>query len=136
MVNAKTVLVYDDEEDILELVQRALRTQYRVITRNSLSHVLQDVQQIQPAVIVIDYQVNGLTSHDTVLQLKQDSQTAHIPIVLFTAYDNIDALARALKTDAFLGKPFSLKDLRGCIARFTDQPVPLQMPPAPVGETR
>ncbi|GAA4461293.1 hypothetical protein GCM10023189_36690 [Nibrella saemangeumensis] len=123
MVIEKTVLVYDDEEDILELVQRALRTQYHVTTRNRLTHVFDEVQQIRPSVIIIDYQLNGQTSHDTIIQLKQNSHTAHIPIVLFTAYDNIDVIARSLKTDAFLGKPFSLKDLRGCVAKFSSHPV-------------
>lgn len=119
----KTILVYDDEDDILELVQRALRKQYRVFTRNYLANVLEDVQLIQPTVILFDYHVKGMVSEESIIQLKQSFNTRHIPVVLFTAHDNIELIARMLKADAFLQKPFSLKDLRTCLARFNGQPV-------------
>ncbi len=56
----------------------------------------------------------GISGIELITQVRQNGATARIPIVMISGHNNyaMDARAKAAGANAFLNKPFSLKQLR------------------------
>lgn len=122
----QSVLVYDDDADMRELVPRVLRKQYDVITQSRLQDVVAEVRHLKPDLILMDYYMHSSDSSEVIRTLKNDPATKDIPIILFSSHKHGDRLANELRVDGFLAKPFSLNGIRTCVADMLERmPVPL-----------
>lgn len=119
-----TILLFDDYADTLELVERALRHQYKVEKRLSAHNALDDVLAIEPDLILMDYLIDRGDSWTAIEQLKQDERTKHIPLVLFTGHSRITDIASTLQLEGYIPKPFSLRELRESIEQIVSRYVP------------
>lgn len=82
----KTVLIVDDEPDIVELVKNRLEANaYRVLTAVDGQDGIRKVQQEKPDLIVMDIMMPNMTGGDAVKVLKTDPLTKFIPILFLTA---------------------------------------------------
>lgn len=113
-----TVLVYDDDPDVRELVPRVLRKEYNVITQSRLLDVVAEVEHLKPDLILMDFFMQSDTSSDAIRALKNNPATKHIPIVLFSGHRYGSRLSVELPVDGYLPKPFSLTSIRECVAIF------------------
>ena len=105
-----TILVVDDEEDILELVKINLsREGYRVLCADSGEAALQQVKTDPPDLVVLDLMLPGADGLDVCRQLKSDPATRRIPIVMLTARseDADVVVGLELGADDYITKPFS-----------------------------
>ncbi len=105
-----TVLVVDDEEDILELVRYHLhREGYRVITAASGEEVLSSVQEEVPDLILLDLMLPGLDGLEVCRLLKADERSASIPVIMLTARGSEADIIVGLElgADDYITKPFS-----------------------------
>jgi two-component system phosphate regulon response regulator PhoB len=105
-----TILVVDDEEDILELVGYNLsRSNYQVRYAATGKEALALTRQVLPDLIVLDLMLPGLDGLDVCKQLKRDPRTAGIPIVMLTAKGEEADVVRGfdLGADDYVTKPFS-----------------------------
>ncbi|OIN58041.1 response regulator [Arsenicibacter rosenii] len=124
-----SVLLYDDDADMRELVPRVLRKQYDVITQSRLQDVVAEVRHLKPDLILMDYYMHTSDSSAVIRKLKSDPATVHIPIILFSSHKHGDRLANELPVDGFLPKPFSLNTIRTCVAEVLDRmAVPVNQP--------
>jgi DNA-binding response OmpR family regulator len=81
MVPTWTVLVVEDNEDLLEIVQLMLsRAGYRVIAMRDAATALAVLSQIEPDVMVLDYQLPGICGFELLARLK--TQGKFIPTLL------------------------------------------------------
>jgi len=106
----ETVLVVDDEQDILELVAYNLsREGYRVTTAADGEEALEGARSQSPALIVLDLMLPGVDGLEVCRRLKADPRTQHIPIVMLTAKgEEADIVAGLeLGADDYITKPFS-----------------------------
>ena len=108
------VLVVDDEADIVALVAYHLaRAGYRVSTASSGSDALEDARREQPALIVLDLMLPGLSGYEVLERLRADASTRDIAVLMLTArreeQDRIRGLS--LGADDYLTKPFSPQEL-------------------------
>lgn len=104
------ILVVDDEEDILELVRYNLDKEgYTVLCAESGEQALDMVRAHKPDLIVLDLMLPGINGLDVCKTLKQDTQTASIPIIMLTAKsEDIDIVTGLeLGADDYVVKPFS-----------------------------
>ena len=82
----RTVLVADDDEDILQLVSfRLERAGYTVVTAADGQQALAAARQHQPDLAVLDVMMPGLNGYEVTRQLRADPATAAIPVILLTA---------------------------------------------------
>lgn len=109
-----TILVVDDESDVLELVSTSLRRSgYEVIEADNGALALEKARAVLPEAIVLDIMLPDLSGLDVCRTLKYDTTTAHIPIIMLTARsEEIDRIVGLeLGADDYLCKPFSPREL-------------------------
>jgi DNA-binding response OmpR family regulator len=110
-----TVLVADDDADILELVAfRLERAGYEVITAHDGTEALAAARERLPDLAVLDVMMPGLTGYDVTRELRGDEATRAIPVILLTARVQEADVNRGFEAgaDDYLRKPFSPQELR------------------------
>ena len=127
----ETILIVEDEEDILELVRYNLaREGYRVTSLTSGEEALKAVRKSPPDLVLLDLMLPGMDGLEICKILKGDPQTRHIPIVMLTAKSEDSDIVTGLEigADDYITKPFSPKVLiariRTVLRRKAKQPSP------------
>jgi CheY-like chemotaxis protein len=104
----QTVLVVDDEPDMLDGVARILRRgPYTCLTATSGQGALQVFEREQPDVVLTDLRMPGMDGLALLRALRRLSPRT--PVILVTAYASDAAAYEAAQAGAvgFLAKPFS-----------------------------
>lgn len=108
-IGNERILVVDDEIDVRALMVIVLESAGFEVSELESAHNLMDkVLEWKPSVIVLDVtmpQVDGLT---VLKQLKEDSSTRHIPVLMASAQGQKSTLLRAKELGAtdFMVKPW------------------------------
>ena len=109
-----TVLVVDDETDILELVAFNLeRQQYKVLTAGDGISAVKIAREKIPDLIVLDVMLPGLDGFGVYRELRADPRTSGIPVLMLTAKGEINDRIAGLElgADDYVTKPFSPREL-------------------------
>ncbi|MDL1968053.1 MAG: response regulator transcription factor [Deltaproteobacteria bacterium] len=104
------ILVVDDEEDILELVRYNLaREGYQVISASSGEKCLKKARSEKLDLIVLDLMLPGMDGLEVAKNLKNDSKTKYVPIIMLTAKGEEADIVTGLElgADDYVTKPFS-----------------------------
>jgi two-component system phosphate regulon response regulator PhoB len=112
--SVKTILIADDDEDLRLLVQVTLENPtYRILTAVNGRKAVEAVNQHRPDLLIIDWMMPGLNGCEAVAHLRENPETASIPVVMLTAKDSLDAKeeAASLALAGYLAKPFSPLEL-------------------------
>ena len=112
---AKTVLVVDDEQDILDLVRFRLEHDgYRVLTASDGQTGLTLAQQERPDLCILDVMMPKLSGLEVLARLRADPATAATRVILLTARGQDTDVDRGFELGAqdYVTKPFSPKELR------------------------
>jgi two-component system phosphate regulon response regulator PhoB len=110
----KTVLVVEDEEDILALLQfNLLKAGYRVDCATDGEAALKCLTAKIPDLILLDLMLPGIDGLEICRRLRKDDQTKEIPIIMLTARGEEEDVVRGLElgADDYMTKPFSIKVL-------------------------
>ncbi|HEV7298184.1 MAG TPA: response regulator [Tepidisphaeraceae bacterium] len=110
----KTVLVVDDEKDILELITYNLqRNGYDVLSSGNGLQAVEIAQRELPDMLLLDLMLPGLDGTEVTRRLKSDPRTAGIPIIMLTAKaEETDVVVGlTLGADDYVTKPASPKIL-------------------------
>jgi CheY-like chemotaxis protein len=109
-----TVLVADDDHDILRLLSRRLKHRgYHVVTATTGDEALKLVFGEPPDAAVLDGIMPGIEGHEICAKMRADGRTAEIPVVLLTAKagDVDEREAADAGVDAYIAKPFRIEEL-------------------------
>jgi len=110
----ETILIVDDEEDILELVKYNLEKEgYTTISALTGEDALKLATDIQPDLIVLDLMLPGMDGLEVTKILRTDYLTANVPIVMLTAKGEESDIVTGLELGAndYMSKPFSPREL-------------------------
>ncbi len=108
----KQILVVEDEEDIQELVKYHLvKEGYQVQVEGSGESGLQEAKNLLPDLLILDLMLPGIDGLEVCRQLKNDSKSSHIPIIMLTAKGEESDIVVGLElgADDYVTKPFSVK---------------------------
>jgi two-component system alkaline phosphatase synthesis response regulator PhoP len=108
------ILVVEDEPKIAEIVTAYLqRDGYRVRIAGDGRIGLELARAEAPTLIVLDVMLPELSGWDVCRELRRDSRTAPIPIIMLTARDEIAdrIVGLELGADDYVVKPFDPKEL-------------------------
>ena len=110
----QTVLVVDDERDIVELVRHHLQQAgFRVLTAADGRQALEAARRETPDLIVLDVMLPALSGMEVARLIRQDEKTRRIPILMLTARgDEVDRVVGfEIGADDYVVKPFSPREL-------------------------
>jgi CheY-like chemotaxis protein len=108
-----TILVVDDSEEILQLVSLALEDEYNIALARDGIEALQEVEAVNPTLLVLDVMLPRLSGYDVCLKLKEDPRTQHLPILMLSARGEKQAIVKGFYAgaDDYLPKPFDPEEL-------------------------
>jgi len=112
------ILVVDDEQDICEILQYNLENEgYEVVTANSAEEALELIPSFITdggLLILLDVMMGEMSGFQMARKLKDNPQTAHIPIIFITALDSEDNTVKGLNigADDYIAKPLSMKEVK------------------------
>jgi phosphate regulon transcriptional regulator PhoB len=110
----QTILVVDDERDIVELVRYNLtQAGYRVVSATDGRQAVELARRERPDLVVLDLMLPVLPGAEVARALKQDEKTRAIPILMLTARgEEVDRVVGfELGADDYVVKPFSPREL-------------------------
>jgi phosphate regulon transcriptional regulator PhoB len=110
----RTVLVADDEKDIIDLVEYNLtREGFSVLTAYNGLEALEIARKKRPDIVILDWMMPEMDGLETCRRLRQHPDTENIPIIMLTAKsDTLDkVLGLEMGADDYLTKPFHIREL-------------------------
>ena len=127
MKQNQKILVVDDEQDLLEILKFNLETEgYEVTTATSAEEALEtDITSFD--LILLDVMMGGMSGFAMAKKLKDNPQTAGVPIIFLTARDteNDTVTGFNLGADDYISKPFSIREvmvrIRAVLRRTAEQ---------------
>lgn len=112
----KKILILDDNEDILEMVKEAMLSEgYTVESTTNTDDIIELVKAHKPDLVLMDYLLPRINGGELCYQIKNYPDTAHIPVVMVSAYPRVLESLGNYGSDAFIAKPFSLDELTGTV---------------------
>jgi CheY-like chemotaxis protein len=143
VVENRTVLVTDDDDDIREFLCDLLATEgYQTEEASSGRQAVEKANQVKPDLVLLDIMMPEMDGYEVCEQLKGDPATRDIPVVMVTVKNDIADISRSLVAGAsgFIVKPFDSESLLQMVEMvltgrpfdfYTDQqPVAAGEPPA------
>ena len=116
---AGEILIVDDEEGNRDLLRRRLeRGGYVVIDASSGEEALAVVARQAIDLVLLDLLMPGLDGHAVLERLKADARTRDIPVIMVSALDSLQEIAKCIQAGAedYLPKPFDPIILKARIA--------------------
>lgn len=110
----KSVLIVEDEEDILALLHfNLLKAGYHADCASDGEAALTAVSEKKPDLILLDLMLPGIDGLEICRRLHSEAQTSEIPIIMLTARGEEEDIVRGLElgADDYVTKPFSIKVL-------------------------
>jgi two-component system alkaline phosphatase synthesis response regulator PhoP len=112
------VLIFDDDADILELCSLILQLKgFETIAEKDSRQVIERILETNPDVIMMDNWIPGMGGVEATLLIKATEKTAHIPVIFFSANNNIEELAASARADYSLKKPFDIAELNDTVCK-------------------
>ncbi len=111
---AATVLVVDDEKDLVELVRYHLEKEgLKCFEAHDGETALQVARERHPDLIVLDLMLPGVDGLEVCRKLRTDPKTASVAIIMLTAKaDEVDRIVGLeMGADDYMVKPFSPREL-------------------------
>ena len=111
---AETILVVDDDADILDLLEMSITSDgFNVITAANGPNALSEAKANSPDLILLDLMMPDMDGIEVINKLKADSATCTIPVIMLTARTQISEKIQGLNegADDYITKPFDLKEL-------------------------
>lgn len=116
MTKNKKVFVFDDNTDILELCTIILEDAgYDIKTSSTSNNIIEQVMAYRPDIIFMDNWLPDVGGIDATRALKAHELLKDIPVIYFSANNDVKSLADQAGADGYLSKPFDIEELEQII---------------------
>jgi DNA-binding response OmpR family regulator len=117
-----TVLVADDDKEIVDYLSRALGVRYRVIACADGAEALNKTIERLPDVVISDINMPKVDGFSLLTRLKSNNITSHIPVILLTSLSEHENKVTGLQkgADAYIDKPFDVEELMAHVQGLID----------------
>jgi DNA-binding response OmpR family regulator len=107
----KRVLVADDDPGICDALSLILMDAGYDVTTTLDGRSVLDLNSDLPDLILLDIRMSGIDGREVCRQLKSQSHTTHIPVVMISANRDTPVIAGEVGAEGFVMKPFEMDDL-------------------------
>jgi len=121
------VMVVDDSLTVRKITGRMLaREGYDFIAAKDGVDALQQLQDMRPAVILLDVEMPRMDGFEFARNVRADEATKSIPIIMITSRTADKHRNRALElgVNEYMGKPYQEEQLLALIARYARETAP------------
>src|SRR4051812_46867212 len=121
-----TIVIADDSPTLRRIVSSVLmKDGHEVVQAEDGVEAVQAVFRTQPDVVILDVQMPRVSGYVAARLLKDDWQTADIPVILLTSLDAASDRYWGAQTgaDRYLTKDFEAPDLTGAVSEVIDAAV-------------
>ncbi len=112
-----TLLLIDDNQDMLSMMNLILIEEYNILVATSAEEGLKIMREKKPDLVVSDVMMPGMDGYEFCRHVKSDETLKHTPILLVTALSESSSLVEGVDSgaDDYLSKPFERKVLKARI---------------------
>jgi len=112
------ILIVDDNEEILEFLERMLKSKYSIAKATDGEDALKILDKETVQLVISDVMMPLMDGFELCRNMKSNFEYSHIPVILLTAKNGIQAKVEGLElgADAYIEKPFSKEHLQAQIA--------------------
>lgn len=116
MSEKKTILIVDDEPDIVNLTEKFLKLgEFDTLTCNNGRDALEIIEEKYQdiSLVLLDIMMPGTSGYSVLKEIKENEKYKHIIVILFTvkSFNEDIQKGKKLGADGYLTKPFSGKEL-------------------------
>ncbi|MCJ7571824.1 MAG: response regulator [Candidatus Thermoplasmatota archaeon] len=123
---SKTILVVDDEPDILLTVAQTLEIYgYNIIKAKNGQECIEKLCEMKgnPDLVLLDIMMPEISGWDVAAKIKDNPDWKKIPIVFLTAKGDTMSMGMGnLATVDYIVKPFDVKDLKQRLEKILKKP--------------
>ncbi len=108
------ILIADDNDDILDLLDKRLKAKgYLTIKAKDGREALIFAQEEFPDLIIMNVVMPYIDGYKVVKELKRDDRTCHIPVILLTYRQTLSDRLKSIEVgaDGLIEKPFTYREL-------------------------
>ncbi len=115
------ILIIEDDKDILDAIQFLLETEnYKVLAFSDAEEAEKLIRskKILPDLVIMDILLSGRDGRIIANDLKTNSHTKNIPIILLSAHPNVEKTLVTNLADDFIAKPFEIEELLKRVKKY------------------
>ena len=115
--NGTTIVIAEDDDEIRNYLEAELSKDYDVHACVNGREALMEVYRVKPSLVISDVMMPEMDGNALCSQLKTNTSTNFIPVILLTARSRDEDRLEGLETgaDAYIVKPFNMDILRRTI---------------------
>ncbi|WP_241664831.1 hybrid sensor histidine kinase/response regulator transcription factor [Seonamhaeicola maritimus] len=108
------LLVVDDNKDIRSFIKKALSDDFKIVEAGNGAEGLEIAKDIIPNLVLTDVIMPIMDGIELCNNLKNQSETSHIPVIMLTAKSSNESEIEGLKigADGYIKKPFDINILK------------------------
>jgi CheY-like chemotaxis protein len=115
----KTILIAEDDKAIVEVIDIILtEAGYETVILKTGEKVVATVKKRKPHLLLLDIWLSGEDGGEIAKNLKAENHTKNVPIIMISANNEIEQIAREVGADGFLRKPFDIDDFLQTVAKY------------------
>ncbi|MDQ0593499.1 DNA-binding response OmpR family regulator [Chryseobacterium ginsenosidimutans] len=108
----KTIFIVEDETGIRDALQLLLSFEnYDVRSFSTVEAFNKRDQSLVPDIFILDVMLPDGSGTDLCNQLKKETNTSHIPVMIISAHAKAENVIQSCKADEFIAKPFDIDDV-------------------------
>ena len=112
-------MIFDDDKDILAICTFIFkRLGWVVSSSENCIDIVEKVRADKPDVILMDNWIPDNGGIVATRQLKQTEDLQKIPVIYFSANRDVESLANQAGADAYIQKPFDLKEFENMVTQY------------------
>ena len=115
----KKVFIFDDNQELLELCTIILEEiGCEIKTSTTSNDIEQQVMEFLPDLIFMDNWLPDISGIEATKILKANKELQNVPVIYFSANNNIGTLAKEAGADDFLAKPFDISAFEKIVKKY------------------
>jgi len=118
--NAYTLLVLEDDYDLLWFIGDVLSEKYNIIYQNQPQEALEYIENSPPNLIITDLSLPDMNGIEFTKKIKQNKLLSYIPILILFAGNEAEIQIEAIEAGAehYISKPFDVEYLEHVVAKL------------------
>lgn len=111
-------MIADDENDIAEVLSLMLEDAGYEVSSTANSETAKKVQEYLPDLLLLDIWMKGVDGRDICTYLKSQKDTKNIPIIMVSAHNETQKIAKEAGADDYITKPFGIDEVLDKVKKY------------------